>query len=287
MRSFLVLAVLLIGCGTDKFSNDGGVASDAGDRDQGDTSADAGPDLRAAGNLVLWLDGSRGTVTNGMNRVTLWSDQSGKNNNAHEAPMVPGPVLVPSALAGRAVVHFEMNAGGDVAQGTMLAVDDNPTFQIGTGPFLLSLVTRWNNDVNGSATTRAGTLFNKRPVMGGAGITLLANNLSTGTPTGGLTAAVGTSIFGTNGATYNDNAWRIVCLVRAQNQTTLRVAGMDDGSLGGTQDVTSATAVLIGAVGDTAAIQRLNGDIAEMLLFTGNLPPIPFVEAYLKTKYNL
>ena len=98
----------------------------------------------------------------------------------------------------------------------MLAVDDNPTLATGHGQFLLSMVARWDNDPNAAQTVIAtGTLFSKRgSSAAGVGPALIANNAAMMTKTGGATAAVGTSLWGTSGSTYNDNKFRIISLVR-------------------------------------------------------------------------
>lgn len=287
MRAFLVLVLLFSGCGTNTFtSGDGGPSSDGA----ADGPSEAGAiDLRAQGNLVLWLDASKGVMQ--MNqRVALWADQSGNGNDAHAvlgAPGVPGPLYVQNAVGGRPALHFEANAGGNVAQGCMLAVDDKQSLRFGAASFVIEMVVRWTNDPTQAATTNRGALFAKGGI-GNTGVLLMANNALMSTANGGAAGVVGTSAFGTLGTAYNDDTWRTVGLVRDITMAHLRVGGKIDGTVGvATQDASSSMALLIGAAGDQAGTFRLNGDIAEIIVYANNAPPAPVIEGYLRAKYGL
>lgn len=283
MRGFLVFAVLLAACGSDTFTNGDGGGSD-GSSSSDSAAVDAGLDIRALGP-VLWLDASRGTFeSNG--RVTVWADQSSNMNDAHAVMNLPSPKLDSNGANGKPCLHFEAMTG-DPAKGTLLIVDDKPSIQLGTQSFYVTMVTRWNNDFMQPAPFSKGTLLYKK-TLNGNGLVLDANNFASGTPTGGVTVLVGNSIFGSSASSLNDDKFRSITLVRDNNTVTLFVNGKMEGNVGGTMDVGGVNMpLMIGATGDAAAQDRLNGDIAEIMVFVNKLPPMLLIESYLKNKYAL
>lgn len=88
--------------------------------------------------------------------------------------------------------------------------------------------------------------------------------------------------------TVNDNTWRLYGLTREGGTVTFYVNGSVDGIVTGHGNVIQSAALAVGAVADGAS-DRLNGDVAELLVYSRALVPseIASVGAYLRGKYNL
>jgi hypothetical protein len=67
----------------------------------------AAASLTVTNGLQLWLKADAGVTKDASGAVTAWADQSGKNNNAVQADPTLAPILVDSAVNGKAALRFD------------------------------------------------------------------------------------------------------------------------------------------------------------------------------------
>jgi hypothetical protein len=190
-----------------------------------------------------------------------------------------------------ASVALGTKKGGN--NGQMLVIPDSMSLRWGTGDFAVWTVARFDNNPNDQVnSTRFGTLYSKVTLNQNVNIgpLLLANNPSQAQAgLAGVITAPG-NVLGASMA-YNDNQARSYALRRFGSTVELRVNGTQVASIqqNGSIDVSNPNVgVRIGADGD-ASINRLNGDIAEIIGCKGMIAAqdLTSIEAYLQSKYNL
>lgn len=267
-------------------------AGDASDASFVDVGVDANFDLKSLSGLVLWLDAGKGLTFNG-SLVTAWADQSNNGNDATQATVANQPTLTASAIHGLPGVHF------DASIGQVLSIADSPTLQWGMDDFYVAAVVRYDNDasLSGNANLEQGygSLYAK--VESGypyPGVTLDANVLAyyTEPGTSGFEGQVDFNSHAYSKTTgYNDGSGHLLSVHRVGvNVLELRHDGVVDSAVGILAVDVSAVgfAAQIGASAD-GTVQRLDGDIAELVAVRGPLAPadLAALEAHLKAKYAL
>lgn len=281
--------------------NDSGSGNDTGTMDDsGMMNTDSGSDSGGGFNpgsvscVVLWLDAGKG-VTQNMNAVSKWADQSGKGNDATQNINNRMPSLVMNGINNLPTLHFAQGMGQQ-GNGNMLVINDSMTMQWGTGDFALWIVGRYNNLPNNNFSTASGLFFGKtmQGMFGGVGLQLVGNYFQGGQ---GVQAGLGATVDNTQANTitqagmYNDNMPRAFGYRRAGATLELRLNGMAIATKQeqGMPDVSAPNQIArIGADGD-ATFRRLNGDISEVIGCKGSISmqDLAAIDGYLKTKYNL
>ena len=194
-----------------------------------------------------------------------------------------------SVINGLPALHF--NAGQQ--SGNMMLIADSASTQFGTGDFAIWTVARFNNNVMGGVGTGLGVFTAKVPQqsINFSGPFLVGNAFNNNAIVAGLHGGVSNNNLLNQGAMYNDNTARAYAFRRSGTTLDLRVNGavvqtmMQNGNI----DVSAAqNPTRIGANGD-ANLERLNGDIAEILMCKGAISSqdLAGIDGYLKSKYNL
>ena len=241
----------------------------------------------AVPRTVVRLDASRGVTLEGR-AVVKWADQSGAGNDA-VAGATP-PTLLENAILGRAAIHF------DGAQ--YLSIADAPALHFGTGDFVVEVVARHDRPASDpdhfSDTTSYGVLYAKtsatRPWPG---IGLFTN----------FRLPVPSTRFGAQTSWYdfvsstsdglNDGKPHLTGLRRHGPELILTLDGKTQTRISTTppDDVSALgqPAWIGGHLEDGEVIQRLQGDIAEIVVIDGSLPSTEFssLEWELMQKYGL
>ena len=277
----LVLALLLVGLGSSVVQArwDGGAGTGPGG--VGSTNG--------ASNLELWLASDVGVYTNtacttpaaATNSVACWADQSGNNINFTQGTAGNQPTFGTVSLNGVNILRFDGTTdflnGGNVLDLTQLSVFTVvvPRNVLATGGDQ-KIVTRgydgantqWEFGTSGTGTVATNDLtFLAYPSAGATSTSTLSN----GTPiTGG-------------GSYSNANGWR------------LWFNGQLQGTSANAAPASNARAAVVGAVstGGTYAAptvtQRWNGDIAEVIVFSGEVSSAQrnLIDNYMSAKYNI
>jgi serine/threonine-protein kinase len=237
--------------------------------------------------IVLHLDAGNG-VTMNADRVARVADKSGQNNDAVAG--TPAPTLVQNAIAGRPALHF--------SDGAHLVVRDSPALQLAKKSFFLVIVARHTRkfDPDSSSynlTNAAGTLFVKTELpVPYRGIAVFANFTRPNPGTGiGIETSYSHFVVTTSTA-LNDGSFRVFGTRRERQTLDVRVDGVVEASMGGADDDVSAVGQDIGIgahVVEYGTIQRLEGDIAELVLVRGGTSAhqIQQIERELFAKYGL
>lgn len=244
--------------------------------------------------LVLWLDASKGVTSDGSNKVTAWSDQSGKGNHAayvaSDASVAGPPLLIANGVNGHPAIQFG-NPGGTPST-TRLQIADSASLRLGTGDFYITAVAMWTNGDPGTPNSNVWGLFYHKadhPTYSG-GLHFFGSfpdPIPDGTLGGGVSAGVSAA---TATKKLNNGTWRQIAFVRSGGTLTVRVNGTPDGtptaSATANCDATNLPAYIGALYNDFHVLQ---GKIAEMILVSGPLPAndVTKVESYLKAKYAL
>lgn len=248
-------------------------------------------------NLMLWLKGDAGVIQ-AQNRVTGWTDQSGKNNHA-TLPVCSGacfcgsdcmPEYVAQAINCLPAVHFRK----DKAYQLQIKDADFLQWHGSNTPFeaAVAVVARYTNQPGGdpNGDHGVGTLYFKGSLSAGIGPGLLANFPTTNQVgvVGLLDASQATQQVATTTTAYNNGMPHLFVLTRVANLLYLRIDGQVAGSAPGTSNAsTQGMPARIGSLFDGAS-HRLDGDIAEIIALKGNVnAALPGIEKYLKAKYAI
>ena len=235
---------------------------------------------------VLWLDAGQ-NVTTAQSKVSLWSDSSGKNNNAAQANATFQPTLVSGVVNGKPIVRFN----GSVA----LSINDSATLQWATDDFYIAIVASYTNST--TASTPYGMLLSKQTATSPYTGPSMWGNF----PFPSLSSRVALQIQDTNGnyvqtsADAQNNGTMRLYVTRRYGGTNLemRVNGVTSGA--GTQSTNLNVSApgrpmnIGGVAGALSVSQALTGDIAEIVAVRGTLTAqeLMNLETYLKTKYGL
>jgi hypothetical protein len=251
-----------------------------------DPDADAGPPAFTPADLgarvVLWLEGDSFASLDG---GAVWPDKSGTGNNASQEAGARIPALIDAGseggINGHGVVHF----GGN----QYLQIADSTSLQWGGGDFAFYVVMR---HANGDVVLPAyGIVYTKWTDTGPEfpGFFMWAGYPGS---TGYVSrTAVSSALESDSG--LNDGVMRLVGTRLSGMNYELRLSGnqvdlLSDASV---PDQTAFSAAGLPAYigGRPAAIQQLQGDIAEIIAVKGTLtdPEQTRLEGYLKKKYGL
>lgn len=232
--------------------------------------------------LTLWLDAELGVVATG-NKVSGWTDQSTKGNNAAQAMAARQPTVVTKVINGRAVLRFD-------GTNSVLAVADAANLQWGTDDFTIAVVGSWTN----SMSTYGAFLTKQLPAYPYAGYSIWANFPQPSASTKfGFQLDAATDFMSTTATALNDGTPRVFVSTRTGTKLEVRIGGTSDSVFTATtaRDVTaSGSSLYIGGHEEGINVtQGLAGDIAELILVRGTLSAtdIQKLETYLKTKYAL
>jgi len=212
--------------------------------------------------LRLWFRADS-LVLNDADPVGTWSDESGNATNATQATAGLKPLYKTNIINGLPVVRWDDT--NDQLLTTSLALSQ---------PYTIFLVQKTNS------LATSNRVFATNPAAGGVFLSLFDSD---GTNDGKLSMNAGISVFG--GSNYV-GAFHFL--------TGVFNGASSNGWVDGTQVITTQNAgantiaeVSLGC--SYSGLNTLNGDIAEVLLYTSALATIDRlkVEGYLKAKYAL
>lgn len=282
-----LMVLAAAGCGSVSAKPDASTHSDSVSADsprQADSSTPFSPSQLPG--LVLWLDAGQG-VTTVQSTVSVWADQSGRNNNATQPTATQRPSLVPAVINGHPVVRFD-------GANTALQIADAASLQWGTDDYTIEIVGSWKNVGTSTAMLYAKAVYDTSPYPG-ALVWANMQDASTSTALGAANeSTAGYYVTGTM-MNLNDGTARLYAARRyGGTNLEVRINGVSDKS------VAMPTARDVSATGNvayigghpqsaTSVIQALDGDIAEVIAVHGTLTPAQLtdLETYLKTKYGL
>lgn len=223
-----------------------------------------------ADSLRLWLRADRGVSLNG-STVSAWADQSSNNLNATQSTVANQPTFVSSNSILNGLSSIRFDGTNDLLNGTLI-----PRF--GSNSLSVFTVASGGNQStinavmlsSGSSTT--GWWFSRRASAGRIGV-INNNNTLQGTTTTLPTSGFNFRLFG-----YNKNFGTSALL-----------------KVNGNTEISSTTAAAINGftnanyqVGAGSTANYLNGDIAEVMVFTKTLTTEEQagIEKYLMDKYT-
>lgn len=246
-----------------------------------DSPADAGFNLGTVPGLVLWLDGSKGVTADGNGKVSKWADQSGNGNDAVQATSAVQPTAVAQGINNKPSIRFTTNPNSSPFP--HLSVPDAASLRFGTADFFIAAVAKWSN------TSSFGMIVSKQAVASPfAGYAYYMSFPTAGKAGGQLDA--NTNV-GSTLANLNDNTPRQFAFARSGGTASIRINGVSDGTLSNTSVNSDAMGVplSIGGLAGSNGLHPLQGDIAELVIVSGNLTSgnRDAIEAYLKAKYGL
>jgi hypothetical protein len=214
--------------------------------------------------LAVWLKADAGVTADGSGFVSAWADQSGNGNDALQSLAALQPTLAASSMNGKPSIRFTQS--GTTSTNT-LAIADSPTMRINRDITVMMVVQVDANNVNNELLSR--TIANRA-----APFDYYFQNLSSGV--GGRfyrgNQGSGGGAFGYVGATNNFPASQVhvVTIVTQGTNGMHYLDGLFNGSAllpVGVEDARTPT--LLGWRVDNGL--KLNGNIAEVLLFRGAL----------------
>ena len=236
-----------------------------------------------SGTLQLWLEAGAGVSTNASGQVTLWQDQSGNTNDASQATTNNQPSLVyPPSLGGNAAVRF--NGIQDNLNGSYLFASGDVDVPNAMASFVV---------YNAFSTTNADNVLWLLGVPGGDYGAVRGDDIH-----------VEDLLFSTWAYDYPfpflvpTNTYRIWTAMLDTNLSTLQVG--DISATSATNFSTSLANVLSPAagyyvgglnpsVGYTSVSRCFDGDIAELIIYSGELAQADqlAVQEYLEQKYYI
>jgi hypothetical protein len=233
------------------------------------TTLSGGTDLPLAG-IALWLRADEGVQMDGSGNISQWTDASGRGNHATQSSAASQPKHTNSVLNAKPVVRFDgVNDYLSIPSGSSLITDTN-SFA------LFAVLTRRDGEIcnilaytppNGSQNVQLYVAGSSMAIWGlDSQVFVHSQNTPTNSPQ--LAAYLR---HGDTWRSYNDGA-----------QTGPDVT--DSRSL-----QTPSSPYRLGTIG-AASVQFLNGDIAEVILYSeASLSDADrqAIESYLKTKFGL
>ncbi|AKU96142.1 hypothetical protein AKJ09_02806 [Labilithrix luteola] len=253
---------------------------DASGQDAADASTPFSPQTLGS-RLVLWLEADKdfGVVDGGL----VWKDQSPQKNDAVQNDLLQQPAHLDggddASINHHGVVHFTGNE--------YLQIQDSDSLQWATSDYALYAVVRHTN-----APAQYGIIYAKWTDVAPFPGPFLWASYPHGEKTG-YVARIDTTreVFSDGG--MNDNTYRIVGAHKAGTTLELRIGGEKVSELvdaGGYDESGFNAATLPAYVGGRPQpVQRLHGDIAELIAIKGTLSTadVAALEAFLKAKYDL
>ena len=223
-----------------------------------------------ADSLRLWLRSDRGVTLNG-STVSSWADQSSNNLNATQSTAANQPTFVSSNPTLNGLSSLRFDGTNDLLNGGLI-----PRF--GNNSLSVFMITSGGNQnttnavMLSSGTGTTGWWFTRRASAGRIGV-INNNNTLQGAITSLPTAGYNFRLFG-----YNKNFGTSALL-----------------KVNGNSEISSTTAAAINGftnanyqIGAGSGANFLNGDIAEMMVFTKTLSTDEQagIEKYLMDKYS-
>ena len=242
--------------------------------------------LPPSADRVLWMAADTSVTVDGVGTVTSWKDAG------TSAEWVEGVVGTPKTATStfpsgtHSVVRFDGDASGGAAYGAGSGIRLLNDASLALNPISIYVVV--NNIDTGYASRQFISNFNSVGGDGGYGFGI--DDATAGlakwwaTPGGNFAPAIGALSAGTG------------YLLTATLTTTTKLEGVSDGTTSQSESTTgytigyntpnAALGCLVYGAGDVNVIQRLNGDIAEVLVYSSvNSTQRTAVEAYLQEKY--
>lgn len=274
------------GVDSSKPTVDSGMPLDSGLDSSTDPDADAGPPAftpAALGSrVVLWLEGDSFKPIDG---GVMWPDKSGTGNDALQDTPARMPVLIDAGseggINGHGVVHF---AGNE-----FLRIADSTTLQWAASDFAFYVVMR---HLNGPVVAPDYAIVYSKWTDTGPEFPGFFMWASYPGSTGYVTRFNASQALESDSG-LNDGVMRVVGTRRSGTNYELRVGGnqvdlLSDASVPD-PDAFNAAGLPAFIGGREAAIQQLQGDIAEIIAVKGTLTDVEqtTLEGYLKKKYGL
>lgn len=223
--------------------------------------------------LELWLDANTISAANN-DPIATWADQSGNSRDATQATTAKKPLWIAdggATINNKPVLRFD---GTD----DLMTVADDPALDLGTGEGMTVFVV-------GKSTRANSDRFVGKPAPVGNGRWLIYH------PTSGVANYFIETTAGTDavGSTVITNNFHILTGGRDSDGTTIRIRvdGTSEGTASRAGDASNANALDVG--GDSGASKFLQGDIAEILVYSVGLSSadLDTVGGYLSSKYGL
>jgi serine/threonine-protein kinase len=239
-------------------------------------------------HIALLLDAAKGVTRSG-GVVSRWEDQSGSGNDAVAG--TPAPTFVEKGIRELPSLHFDL--------GQHFIVPDSPSLHFGQRDFVVEVVLSHTRPLPSSVaegysvTTSYGMLFGKTlvpPPFEGVALFVNFPHPAPSTRLGAQTSWNDFAITTTDG--LNDGRPHLFGARREGTTLEVRLDGVEEARVENASDDVSAIGrpAFIGAQPtEGGTVQRLQGDIAELIVIDGNITPRHFaqLEADLKKKFGL